>query len=143
MLIVGPIKFNGENLYKGHFPPGEVFRPERQFLLFRDQLAESGYQKTKENIPGGKFCLVENGRKTCFISYKHRFFEPRPFVKAYLSGCQHHKVAENQLVRKLPNCLEGVFKVIWLFCSDEHKTSKQKKDQLNKFKRGSKTTGFI
>ena len=38
------------------------FRAERHFLLFDDQLAESGGQKTKENIiPRGKFRLVENG----------------------------------------------------------------------------------
>ena len=45
----------------GHFPLGRIFRAERHFLLFKDQLAESGRQKTKENIiPRGKFCLVEN-----------------------------------------------------------------------------------
>ena len=34
---------------------------EKHFLLFNDQLAESGCQKTKGNvIPCGKFCLVEN-----------------------------------------------------------------------------------
>ena len=50
--------------YKGHFPPGGIFRAERYFLLFKDQLAESGSQKTKENIiPRGKFHLVENGLK--------------------------------------------------------------------------------
>ena len=47
---------------KGHFPLGGIFRAERHFLLFKDQLAESGRQKTKENIiPRGKFRLVENG----------------------------------------------------------------------------------
>ena len=46
---------------KGHFPLGGNFRAERHFLLFKDQLAESGRQKTKENIIlRGKFRLVEN-----------------------------------------------------------------------------------
>ena len=37
---------------------------ERHFLLFKDQLAESGRQKTKENIiPRGKFRQVENDPK--------------------------------------------------------------------------------
>ena len=37
---------------------------ERHFLLFKDQLAESGHQKTKENVlPCGKFPLVENSQK--------------------------------------------------------------------------------
>ena len=41
---------------KGHFLPGGIFRAERHFLLFKDQLAESGRQKIKENIiPRGKF----------------------------------------------------------------------------------------
>ena len=49
---------------KGHFPLGGVFRAERHFVLFKDQLAESGSQKTKENIiPRGKFRQVENGPK--------------------------------------------------------------------------------
>ena len=49
-------------LYEGHFPLHGIFRAERHFLLFKDQLAESGRQKkTKENIiPRGKFRLVEN-----------------------------------------------------------------------------------
>ena len=35
--------------------------------MFKDQLAESGSQKTKEDIiPGGKFRLVENGPKGYF-----------------------------------------------------------------------------
>ena len=38
----------------------------RHFSLFKDQLAESGCQKTKENIiPHGKFHLVKND------PYKH------------------------------------------------------------------------
>ena len=46
---------------EGHFPPGGIFRAERHFLLFKDQLEESVCQKTKENIiPRGKFRLVEN-----------------------------------------------------------------------------------
>ena len=49
---------------KGHFPLGRIFRAERHFLLFKDQLAESERQKTKENIiPRGKFRPVENGPK--------------------------------------------------------------------------------
>ena len=48
--------------FKGHFPLGGIFRAERHFLLFKDQLAESGLQKTKGNmIPRGKFPLVKNG----------------------------------------------------------------------------------
>ena len=40
---------------KPFFPLGGIFRAERHFLLFKDQLAESGRQKTKENIiPRGK-----------------------------------------------------------------------------------------
>ena len=50
---------------EGHFPLGGIFRAERYFLLFKDQLAESGRQKTKENIiPHGKFRLVEKGPNT-------------------------------------------------------------------------------
>ena len=49
-------------LLKGNFPLGGIFRAEGHFLLFKDQLAESGRQKTKENIiPRGTFRLVENG----------------------------------------------------------------------------------
>ena len=45
-----------------HFPLGGIFHAERYFLLFKDHLAESGRQKTKENIvPPGKFFLAENG----------------------------------------------------------------------------------
>ena len=36
------------------------FRAERHFLLFKDQQAENERQKTKENIPRGKFRLLEN-----------------------------------------------------------------------------------
>ena len=35
-------------LSKGHFPLGGIFLEERHFLLFKDQLAESGLQKTKK-----------------------------------------------------------------------------------------------
>ena len=50
---------------KGRFPLGGIFRAERHFLLFEDQLEESGRQKTKENIiPRGKSHLVENGLNT-------------------------------------------------------------------------------
>ena len=51
--------------HKGHFPLGGIFGAERHFLLFKDQLAESGCQKTKENIIlRGKFRLVENDPKS-------------------------------------------------------------------------------
>ena len=52
---------------KGHFPLGGIFRAERHFFLYKDQLAGSGRQKTKENInPRGKFHLVENSSQTAF-----------------------------------------------------------------------------
>ena len=52
-------------MHEGHFPLGRIFRAERHFLLFKDQLAESGRRKTKEYIiPRGKFRLVENGLGT-------------------------------------------------------------------------------
>ena len=55
---------------EGHFPLGGIFREERHFLLFKDKLAESGSQKTKENIiPRGKFRLVENGPKKVEIDF--------------------------------------------------------------------------
>ena len=51
---------------KDHFPLGGIFRAERHFLLFKDQLVESGRQKTKENIISrGKFRLVENDSYVC------------------------------------------------------------------------------
>ena len=47
-------------MLKGNFPLGGSFRTKRHFLLFKDQLAESGHQKTKENIiPRRKFRLVK------------------------------------------------------------------------------------
>ena len=50
--------------FEGYFPLGGIFRAEQHFLLFKDQLAESGRQKTKENIiQRGKFRLVENSPK--------------------------------------------------------------------------------
>ena len=50
---------------KGHFPLGGIFRAERHFLLFKDRLAESGREKTKENIiPCGTFRLVEDSHKS-------------------------------------------------------------------------------
>ena len=59
--VLNTIKGN----FKGRFPLGGIFRAERHFRLFEDQLAESAGQKTKENIiPRGKFRLVENGPKT-------------------------------------------------------------------------------
>ena len=51
---------------KDHFPLDGIFRAERHFLLFKDQLVESGRQKTKENIISrGKFRLVENDSYVC------------------------------------------------------------------------------
>ena len=47
-------------LTEGYFPLGAIFRAERHFLLFKDQLAESGRQKTRKYHyarkipPGGK-----------------------------------------------------------------------------------------
>ena len=52
---------------KGHFPLGGIFRAERHFLLFKDQLAESGRQNTKENILRGKFRLVENDPNELYL----------------------------------------------------------------------------
>ena len=50
---------------KGHFSLGRIFYEERHFLLFNDQLAQSGRQTTKENIiPRGKFRLVEDSPNT-------------------------------------------------------------------------------
>ena len=49
------------HINKAIFPPGGIFCAERHFLLFKDELAESEHQKTKENIiPRGKSRLVEN-----------------------------------------------------------------------------------
>ena len=66
----------GITLPKGHFPPGGIFRVERHFLLFKDQLAETGRQKTEENIiPRRKFRLVEKSPKawqTCDTIPLHR-----------------------------------------------------------------------
>ena len=51
--------YHGKKSLLGHFPLGGISRAERHLLLFEDQLAESGHQKTKENIiPRGKFRLV-------------------------------------------------------------------------------------
>ena len=56
--------FVANYIYKGHFPLGGIFHEERHLLLFKDRLAESGRQKTKENIiPRGKFRQVENSPK--------------------------------------------------------------------------------
>ena len=58
-----------KSLYRieGYFRLGGIFRAERHFLLFKDQLAESGRQKTKENIiPRGKLRLVETTLKATF-----------------------------------------------------------------------------
>ena len=60
------------NHTQGRFLLGEIFRAERRFLLFEDQLAESGRQKTKENIiPHGKLRLVENGLKCRMFVLHH------------------------------------------------------------------------
>ena len=73
-------KTNKYVVHKGHFPLGGIFREERHFLLFKDQLAESGRQKTKENIiPRGKFRLVENDSKV------NTFFFSLKFEKFYLT----------------------------------------------------------
>ena len=46
---------------KDRFPVGGMFRAERNFLLFEDQLADSKLQRTKEIIvPRRKFHRVEN-----------------------------------------------------------------------------------
>ena len=50
---------------KGRFLPGRIFRGEEG--VFKDQLPESGRQKTKEIIvPRGRFHLVENHLNTIF-----------------------------------------------------------------------------
>ena len=52
------------NEFLGHFQLDRLFRAERHFLFFKDQLAESRRQKTKENIiPRVKLRLVKNGPK--------------------------------------------------------------------------------
>ena len=57
------------NLHQGHFPLRGIFRAERHFLLFKDQLPENGRQKTKENIiPGEKLRLVENSLNAAAIT---------------------------------------------------------------------------
>ena len=57
---------------KGHFPLSGIFRAERHFLLCKGQLAESGRQKTKENIiPRGKFRPVENGTNAACFHGQH------------------------------------------------------------------------
>ena len=59
------LQFNHYCCRKGHFPLDGIFRAEQHFLLFKDQLADSGCQKTKEHIiPRGKFRPVENDPKT-------------------------------------------------------------------------------
>ena len=46
---------------QNYFALGGISHLERHFVLFKDQFAESGRQKTKENIiPHGKFRLVGN-----------------------------------------------------------------------------------
>ena len=56
---------------KGHFPLGGIFRAERHFLLFKDQLAESGHQKTKETIVSrGKFRLAGNDPKDHYVYHR-------------------------------------------------------------------------
>ena len=58
----------------GHFPLGGIFLAEGHFPLFKDQLAASGRQKTKENItPRGKFRQVENSSK---VEYTYTFLPP-------------------------------------------------------------------
>ena len=50
MILAGIFKISQQRTCLGHFPLGGIFRAERHFLLFNDQLAESGPQKTKENV---------------------------------------------------------------------------------------------
>ena len=63
-LSHGPILQNVNVTINGPFPLGKIFRAERNFFLFKDQLAESWCQKTKEIIvpPGGKQSF-ENERR--------------------------------------------------------------------------------
>ena len=52
---------------KGSFPQGGIFRTDRTILFFKDPLADSGPQKTKEIIvPRGKFRIVEDGLLKAF-----------------------------------------------------------------------------
>ena len=80
-------KLTIEKLSKGHFPIGGIFLTELHFLLFKDQLAESGRQKTKENIiPRGKFRLVENGpkRRCTHFGQPHSNDERKPTLSLIL-----------------------------------------------------------
>ena len=77
------------HISQGYFPLGGIFRAERHFLLFKDQLAKSGRQKTKENITlRGKFRLVENDpqlwkfQKAAF--YPSNFMRGQSFVLSVL-----------------------------------------------------------
>ena len=55
----------GTGRVKPTFHTCGILHAERHFLLFKDQLAENGRQKTKENIIlRGKFRLVENDAYT-------------------------------------------------------------------------------
>ena len=67
----------------GHFPLGGISSAERHFLLFKDQLAESRCQKTKENIiPRRKFRLVEDGVQ-CLLKVDLQVAEMGHFVEKY------------------------------------------------------------
>ena len=75
MIKTTLLLFWGE-LPEGRFLLAGIFRAEWNFLLFKDQLAESGCQKTKEiTAPRGKFRPVENSRfsalklKECIIIF--------------------------------------------------------------------------
>ena len=51
--------FCGGESHSGHFPLGGIFRGERNFLLFKEQLAGSRRQKAKEIIiPCGKYSVA-------------------------------------------------------------------------------------
>ena len=74
-------KLNSANVRnnKANFPLGGIFRAERHFLLFKDQLADDGRQKTKENIiprlkipPSGKrlLCMQLLGFKKLRVPLK-------------------------------------------------------------------------
>ena len=58
--------------HKGHIPLGGIFRAERHFLLFKDQLAESGRRKTKK-------ISVENDRNSAPIYVRFIFPAKEPW----------------------------------------------------------------
>ena len=53
--------------FKGGFPLGEIFRPNRNFSLFHELSSRTNYKKTKRNfVSVEKFRLVESGLKGGF-----------------------------------------------------------------------------